>query len=43
MKKRMETTIMGLGFRVLGWDYIGDNGEENANYYYMGCIGNICG
>ena len=39
----METTIMGLGFRVLRWGYIGDNGKENANYYYMGYIGNICG
>ena len=42
MEKKMEATMQGLGFRVLGikgllWyngdTLYGDNGKENGNYY----------
>ena len=29
----METTTMGLGFRVQGLGLYWDNGKENGNYY----------
>ena len=32
MEKNMETMIMGFGFIVF-WVYIGENGNENGNYY----------
>ena len=50
MEKKMETTIMGLGYRILGSGFrvqgVGlgsfwDNGKENGNCYivYLGYIG----
>ena len=31
MENKMETTILALGFKVLG--LYGDNGKKNGNYY----------